>query len=479
MWSSYPEPISLYSLSLAVQELVCGLFSCVKASHGDHDLCSYRQLPAAVVEHRDKLRTGVASVEESTVASINNAIVHVNERRDTTLSAIEVARKSIKAVAAQRIALVNEMLEKELKRIHEYEVSCRHTCDLRVNDFTNRRSSVQQAMAFASKLADVCCDEEVMALAKPVTQALADIRDKPTHAKPPALGRIQHDEVDDDEVRLSNMLGDMSIIHIGGRFSTSDVPRRRDGTIQASSGHSYTMTVTTRTSDGSVTAAGGDIVKATWTKVPGQVQEEPPEVAVTDNENGTYTLTYTMAKEGRYKLNVAVNGDSISDSPFDFNTLSSSWHMDPNQCGKGIEFEKEYNLATKAVLGHTSILGTVGWDTGVHKWTIRISSKANCYAGVSFRDEDAMTWRGSRSNPAVWCFSTNGYKYSDQGQVSTVLGKDDCATELTLDCENHTLTMKNEDDSDEEVIENLPAEKTFFPWFHLYYNKSFVQIMSV
>jgi hypothetical protein len=53
---------------------------------------------------------------------------------------------------------------------------------------------------------------------------------------------------------------------------------------------------------------GGDVVKANWSA--------PQAIAVTDQEDGTYALTYSTTIAGRYSLGIYLNGAAIAGSPF-------------------------------------------------------------------------------------------------------------------------------------------------------------------
>jgi hypothetical protein len=98
--------------------------------------------------------------------------------------------------------------------------------------------------------------------------------------------------------------------------STADVP---DGV----AGSPTTITVTSRDANGNALTSGGETVVV---DVSGANTVTP---AVTDNDDGTYTATYTPSTAGTDTVAISLNGDAITDSPF--TSVVSSGSADPAQ----------------------------------------------------------------------------------------------------------------------------------------------------
>jgi len=75
---------------------------------------------------------------------------------------------------------------------------------------------------------------------------------------------------------------------------------------------SYSFIVQAKTKGGENKIDGGDDLKA---KVTGPTGNDIP-ATVTDNKNGTYTVSYKLTSAGKYKVNVTVDGKDIKSSPF-------------------------------------------------------------------------------------------------------------------------------------------------------------------
>eukprot|EP00117_Sycon_ciliatum_P025476 scpid47596/ scgid21136/ Tripartite motif-containing protein 3; RING finger protein 22; RING finger protein HAC1 len=463
------------------RKVICPMFNCIKKQHADHEVKQLQELVAETDAVRQSLRTAASQVSNTLSTSARQASDAVNARLDAQRAQIEEARCSLRKVVDDRVQQIKDQLEQDLQRIVEYEATCEKSCKSRLQELSTETELADRCIAFAEALAKNGNEEDISALSKPVIKSLELLRDKPIQNKPPALGRISHEESEEDETQaqqaLRNLLGELSIVHVSGRFSTSNIPKDSEGTVQALSGATASMLVTCRTSDGKTHVSSDNRLCATWEQIPEEMDEQPV-VEVNDNNDGTYKLSYTLPKDGKYKLRIAMNGDELGDSPYNFVASCGKWGLDPEQCSKGVSIKDDGKKVVKNALGHSSILGLIGWEQGVQTWRIKVSQKQNCYAGVALRVPEAMTWKGSKSPPVVWCFSSNGYKYSDVGVEGKILGEQDGDVDITLDCDNHTLKMKNLDTGDEDEITDLPAGTKFYPWFHLYYIKTSFSIIT-
>ena len=239
-------------------------------------------------------------------------------------------------------------------------------------------------------------------------------------------------------------------------------------TRSAQPGKTVDITVHTKGDNGDNLTTGGDIVTTQCTSDMATAAANCPTTAITDNNDGTYTISCACSSVGTYKIEVFVNGEKMAT---DVNiTLSSSFisSFDPTECPQSIRVSDDRKTASiverDSQRRFHSVLGISPMRYGQHSWKVRIGDTPPCHClGVS--PKPLSSKRLNDHNTVAYCWKSlrGGQHIRDGVMADGKLSDWHCndTLQLDLDCDRHTLQITNLRSGESSTFSNLPDKEYY------------------
>ena len=144
-----------------------------------------------------------------------------------------------------------------------------------------------------------------------------------------------------------------------------------------------------------------------------------------------------------------------------------SWHL--NLKGdQGVCKITSDNLDAIAIEDDNILLGSEGFVSGHHTWTIK-GLGIFCAVGVCYPEEEVGSWfKGGK-----WVWTTDGLQYSETtGIARSEFGhwRNEDVLEILLDCDERKLTIVNTRTNTKAILNGFKGE--VYPYFNIYKGSS-------
>lgn len=237
-------------------------------------------------------------VLEHAKRTVQNEIDAINANQETCESNIEELRTKLKGAVDFRIEELLKLLAK--------------TANEKKNSLNEQMNIVEKERA---KIERECSDAVSRQLdVRNITQKISDITHRlevANNIAEPRENSFMQFLWSNIEVRsIKKLLDNMGKLRLSSTLpALSRVSVQREVTVHLC----YLAKLTTTDKEGIVCNTGGDPVKATWSTPEGNLTE----IAVFDNDDGTYDINFTPNQIGKHRLNVTIFGRRVKSSPFD------------------------------------------------------------------------------------------------------------------------------------------------------------------
>ena len=186
----------------------------------------------------------------------------------------------------------------------------------------------------------------------------------------------------------------------------------------------------------------------------------------------THTLRCTVENESMVEEDGPATRSSyeIATKQYHFNLEESrncSWHLNIKET-QGVCKITSDNLDAIAVEDDNILLGSKGFASGHHTWTIQALG-IFCAVGVCYPREEVGSWfKGGK-----WVWTTDGLQYSEiTGITRSEFGqwRNEDVLEILLDCEENKLTIANTRTNTRAILRGFKGE--VYPYFNIYKGSS-------
>ena len=497
----------------------CGEIICCECALRDHPAtgslsgvlhtCEFiDKLGSRYVKEIADLSNGLAGEVESMTSSLEAA----EKALDTCESSAKKTRGAVKALFRCAIQVLVDEEKKLLDQVDELEDAQHKQLDQHREEAEARLGEVTTALQVSARVQDSCTDH----FSKDWLDTAAVVRSRLNHLRlsscakltrsvaqqPPRSSVITLEEHRSliDALTPGERSHGASNRFVSVRLAGQACPRHstieEDGRALTFSymyskkqiisivGQPKTLKLVTKDGDGVRLPCGGTIVKASLTTdselAPTQ-SEEKYEVTVTDLDDGTYRLAFTLPANTGYKLDVSINGQAMETSML--RVLAVPWKLEPAPGPAAgylssvmhVSAESHNTLTAErpghngGVQGHMPLVSSVGMVTGRHCWVV-----TGAYAvGVTTRSAKEMSQYITLPAKGIWCwsvYSTRRYENGTEVESAISLGGNRTTPKtLVLSRKKRTLTLSfNEGDCEvSESITDLPQEE-LFAFFTLY-----------
>ena len=181
-------------------------------------------------------------------------------------------------------------------------------------------------------------------------------------------------------------------------------------------------------------------------------------------------MSTTPNQEGQYQISILYKNQHIINSPLNLKTQKLiPFTFDTSECNPNITLSENNLVATLHQGGYASVLGTVEMYQGKHNWKIRIRKINDNSHWMAFGVcKKPLPNNNVNFNSSYgWSSRNQIHTGNTQANLPQVSGDwiNGDVIEMTLDCDNHTLTIKN-NRTNKTASMNVPND-SLFPYFNL------------
>ena len=129
------------------------------------------------------------------------------------------------------------------------------------------------------------------------------------------------------------------------------------------------VVIKTKNHDGRRLTTGGDIISTQISPTMGQPRLSS---TITDNNDGSYTVSIGSQSTGCLRVEVYVNGEKMAaDIDLDITVTSPSHRFDRNECHSNIKISEDERKATNTSGYWNSVLGNTPMSSGQFSWKVK------------------------------------------------------------------------------------------------------------
>ena len=275
---------------------------CLLAGTCNGHQCEY--LPDVVQDIRESLSTSAQSFSDP-VEKLNDALAECEDTKEKLSAREKAVEEEINAAAEEIIASVMRQKKALLDQCREVSQSKRTRLDLQAEQLLRTKQQLEHCSEVVSAACESHNSTELLAVSNVMTS------------------RVEHLNTAFNEIELSPCTSGQIVAGINAQVDLGYVTEGCYpglSVLEVSVGRpivyeldwQYELRLVTRDEDEQLHSYGGATIEASLSGSGGSVTP----VYVTDNEDGTYHLSFTPTSVGIYQLNVLVNGYEVMGSPF-------------------------------------------------------------------------------------------------------------------------------------------------------------------
>ena len=261
-------------------------------------------LPDVVQGIKESLTTSAQSLHDP-VEKLDDTLAECENTKEQLSAREKAVEEEINAAADEIIASVMRQKKALLDLCHEIAQSKRTRLNLQTEQLLRTKQQLEHCSQVISAACESHSSTELLAVSDMMTS------------------RVEHLKTTFNETELSPCTSELIVANINAQvnlgyvtegcypqLSVLEVPVGKPLVYELD--QEYELRLVTRDEDEELHSYGGATVEASLSGSGGSVTH----IDVTDNDDGTYHLSFTLASVGSYQLNVRVNGCEIMGSPF-------------------------------------------------------------------------------------------------------------------------------------------------------------------
>ena len=444
---------------------ICGSCTAI-GDHKKHD--GVRLIKDILKERKTQVSNKVDTLEKEVVPKLERSLQAVdNVSTELTRRADEV-RTDIRKAGKQAVEMVEAHVEQMVQEVDDLELSRCKVLDRQRDELKSHLDEAKNAIQFRDRMMTHTSDSEeeahfsILHALKTRTEALitTHIKEEPQHHS-----NLEFKAASDGDLAIKTKEGIGKVIPCQASARHCQIEGSATRIVQK--GKPIDITIRAKDRNGDFLTTGGDTVSSRW--VPMVSAENTPRTTIVDNNNGTYTASCVCPSVGTFHLEVYVNAEKIAMQVKIACTVHTDL-FDPAESHPSItisEDEQKASLHTDPG-DYVSVLGKTPMRSGEYTWRVKISNADPYCQALGIAPKPLSPQRKSDHQSVAYCLYTNGNALVRDGinvppRLPGIFWKPSAndTFQLDLNCDRHTLQIKNLRSGESTTFSNLPDKEYF------------------
>ncbi|KAL9955084.1 hypothetical protein ACROYT_G036359 [Oculina patagonica] len=277
----------------------------------------------AIYEHREhiyvdlkeavkKYRSSIAALQDRTKRKIPVLRAAVEEVHDVTKDLrdrVEVVRNTIQNTIQNHIRELEEQGRELIDQLESISNSKEKVLTTQQKILELDLSNLLSSCEFTENVLRYGNEAEIMLVKPQMVSRLQNLNDHESQCEPEDNEVVEFSSNDEQLSKVIAKLGQVTTSYVFPMLSSAEGP----GLSRAKVGHKSTFTIITKDRNGEPCTTGGDLVSVKLHRPNGS----PITADLEDNDDGTYTASFTPVSKGDHQITVHVRGKPIQGSSFD------------------------------------------------------------------------------------------------------------------------------------------------------------------
>ncbi|XP_068672217.1 E3 ubiquitin-protein ligase TRIM71-like isoform X3 [Montipora foliosa] len=282
----------------------------------------------AIYEHREhiyvdlreavkKYRSSITALQDRTKRKIPVLRAAVDEVRDVTHDLhqrVEVVRNTIRDTIQKHIQALEEQERELIGQLEDISNSKGKVLSTQQQILELDLSNLLSSCEFTENVLRYGNEAEIMLVKPQIVSRLENLNNHESQCEPEDNQVIDFTSNDEELSKVIAKHGTVSTSYLFPMLSCAEGPGLRRGKV----GHKTTFTVIAKDRNGEPCTNGGDFVSVKLHRPNGS----PITAEVEDNNDGTYTASFTPVSRGDHQITIYARGKPIQGSPFDLQVTS-------------------------------------------------------------------------------------------------------------------------------------------------------------
>ncbi|KAI3356030.1 hypothetical protein L3Q82_017310, partial [Scortum barcoo] len=289
---------------------------CAATLHRDHRCCPTRDV---IDRHGDRIRELVAVRLRPRLEHLKASLQKVEVSQEALQTRVDAVASEVRAFARGYASAVEAHCLSLLHRLEELRVQRRNQLHLQRAQLQQALLDVRGGVEFAERLLSCGSDAEILSAKGVTMRRLTSLAESAYNPHP---ATVAPDDGSSISFLSGESAGEVDGYPMVGVINSRTVELSKctiegEGLLRAVEGQQARFTLTCRDSAGEQVARGGEHVLVSI--VHKEKKKCTVETTVVDNEDGSYSVSYTPGEPGVYSVWVCIKAQHIKGSPFTLN----------------------------------------------------------------------------------------------------------------------------------------------------------------
>ncbi|XP_067045260.1 tripartite motif-containing protein 2-like isoform X1 [Acropora muricata] len=282
----------------------------------------------AIYEHREhiyvdlreavkKYRSSITALQDRTKRKIPVLRAAVDEVREVTYDLrerVEVVRNTIRDSIQRHIRALEEQERELIGQLEDISTSKEKVLNTQQQILELDLSNLLSSCEFTENVLRYGNEAEIMLVKPPIVSRLQNLNNHESQCEPEDNQVIDFISNDDELSKVIAKHGTVSTSNLFPMLSCAEGPGLSRGKV----GHKSKFTIIAKDRNGEPCTTGGDLLSVKLHCPNGS----PVTAEVVDNDDGTYTASFTPVSRGDHQITIYARGKPIQGNPFDLQVTS-------------------------------------------------------------------------------------------------------------------------------------------------------------
>ena len=444
------EPLKFHCGSCDVA--ICGDCAVI----GDHQGHKHVRYVKDIIEERkrevaekvDRLESEFTRKLERSLQAVDHVSTELTRRADEV-------RTDIRQAGKRAVEMVEAHVEQMVQDVDDLEGSRLKVLDRQKDELQAFLDSANNAVRFKERIMQLdIAKETLFPLLQSLETRTTSLLSSQIHEEPQQHCQVKLLTAGDIELvsKTKEAIGNIC----PGQASAQHSEIVGVTSLRFEQGKAVDIVIKTKNHDGRRLTTGGDIISTQISPTVGQPRLSS---TITDNNDGSHTVSIASQSTGCLRVEVYVNGEKMA-ADLDITVTSPSYRFDRNECHSKIKISEDGRKATNAGGGWYSVLGNTSMTSGQFSWKV----KGSGYHMFGVSTKPSPTSHHCDYHNVAYCWNMNDsafYRDGVQCSQAKVNSSDNDTMQLDLDCDRHTLQIKNLRTGQTSTLINLPVKEYF------------------
>ena len=449
--------------------------------HNKHD--GVRLIKDILNNRKTEVNAKVDTLENDVVSKLEHSIQAVDSVSTELTRRSDEVRTDIRKAGKQAIAMVEAHVEQMVQEVDDVELSRCKVLDRQRDELKSHLDAARNAIHFRNRImrmSDSGEETTSFSLLHALGTRTEALITRHVNEEPQHHSNLKFKAASDGDLAMKTKesIGEMIPCQASAKHSeiegsaTQKVPKNK----------AIDITIRAKDSNGEIVATADHIITTRWATM--TATADMPTISIKNHHNGTHTISCVCPSAGTFQLEVYVNGEKMA-TDVTITCVAFLSAFDPSESHPSITISED---GQKAVFQGTptnylSVLGSSPMRTGQHTWKMKIGSNARYYMlGIAPKPLSPRREQDHETSAYCWYTSLGGRQFYRDGiqSIATLPGefaKKNDTVQLDLDCDLHTLQIRNLRTGKAAGFSNLP-DKEYFQFASLLYSESSVEFVE-